>query len=289
MRQLFAVLAVALLAVSLWGGAEPASVEARHSWGRYHWARTSNPFTIQLGDNVSEAWDFYLREASSSPSLPSGADHRDWSESSVLDTVVVGGSTSPETCTPTSGRIEVCSYAYGDNGWLGLAQVWAFFTTGHIVQGTAQMNDTYFNTSTYNTPAWRHLVMCQEIAHAFGLDHQDERFTNRNLGSCMDYTNDPDGPPSNERPNQHDYDQLVRIYGHLDSTTTVGQSSAGDRPGRTPILPDEVGKTPAQWGVPVRAREDRRPILYQRDLGADRVLFTWVIWADHPTPLPGGR
>ena len=58
------------------------------------------------------------------------------------------------------------------------------------------MNDSYFNTAKYNTPAWRRLVMCQEVTHDFGLDHQDEIFNNANLGSCMDYTNDPDGKPS---------------------------------------------------------------------------------------------
>lgn len=75
--------------------------------------------------------------------------------------------------------------------------------------------------------------MCQEIAHDFGLDHQDENFSNQNLGSCMDYTNDPDGGgaygPSNERPNQHDFDQLVSIYAHADSSGTVGQSVFGHK------------------------------------------------------------
>ena len=59
-------------------------------------------------------------------------------------------------------------------------------------------------------------MICQEIAHDFGLDHQDENFSNPNLGTCMDYTSDPEGPPSNEHPNQHDYDQLESIYSHLD-------------------------------------------------------------------------
>lgn len=73
MRQLFAVLAVSALAVSLWAvvGTEPAA--ANHSWGGYHWARTSNPFTLKVGDNVSAAWDGYLDEAIT-----------DWSVSSVL-------------------------------------------------------------------------------------------------------------------------------------------------------------------------------------------------------------
>jgi hypothetical protein len=65
--------------------------------------------------------------------------------------------------------------------------------------------------------------MCQEIAHDFGLAHQDETFNNPNLGSCMDYTSDPDGPPSNEHPDAHDLLQLQTIYAHLDTTSTVSR------------------------------------------------------------------
>ena len=86
----------------------------------------------------------------------------------------------------------------------------------------SELNDTYFNTSTYNTTAWRNLVSCQEVGHTLGLDHQDENFNNANLGTCMDYTNNPG---TNQHPNQHDYDQLVTIYSHLDSTTTVGAAA----------------------------------------------------------------
>ena len=192
---------------------------ASHSWGNYHWARVSNPFTLKLGDNVTSAWDAYLVQASS-----------DWSASSVLDMTIVAGLVSPKTCKGTAGRIEVCNSKYGNNGWLGIASIWAD-GNGHITKGTAKMNDTYYASATYNTPAWRRLVMCQEVAHAFGLDHQDETFDNVNLGTCMDYTNDPDGGVggasatdlSNEHPNAHDFAQLESIYAHSDTSTTVGQ------------------------------------------------------------------
>jgi hypothetical protein len=38
----------------------PTGSSANHQWGNYHWARTSNPFTIKLGDSVSSGWDIYL-------------------------------------------------------------------------------------------------------------------------------------------------------------------------------------------------------------------------------------
>jgi hypothetical protein len=173
-------------------------------WRGYHWARTSNPFTLKLGDNVDGKWDTYLRTTSA-----------DWTNSEVLDTTVVNGGAKPRNCRATAGRVEVCNASYGNNGWLGIASIW--LSGSHITQGTVKVNDIYFNSGSYNTPAWRNLVMCQEVGHTLGLDHQDDDFNNANLETCMDYTNLPE---SNQHPNTHDYDQLVSIYAHADSTTT---------------------------------------------------------------------
>jgi hypothetical protein len=232
------------------------AAEANHSWNGYHWARTSNPFTVRLGDNVSSAWDASLRGASS-----------DWSQSTVLDTTVVTGQTRPKNCRPTSGRVEVCSASYGSTGWLGVAQIWITGST-HITQGTVKLNDTYFNTSTYNTPAWRNLVTCQEVGHTFGLAHQDENFNNANLGTCMDYTNDPS---TNQHPNKHDYDELVLIYTHLDSYTTIGAA-----------LPNsaKAAASDAQgWGRAVEGSRASGHSTYVRDLGSGNKVITFVTWA----------
>ena len=191
---------------------------ANHAWGTYHWARTSNPFTVKIGDNLSSVWKAYLSTASS-----------DWSKSTVLDTTVVAGQSFTKRCRATAGRVEVCNGSYGNNGWLGVASI--SVSGSHITAGTVKLNDTYFNTAKYNTSAWRQMVTCQEVGHTFGLDHQDENFNNTNLGTCMDYTNDPSGTAgtngtlANTSPNKHDYDELVTIYSHLDSITTIGQSS----------------------------------------------------------------
>src|SRR3990167_1197092 len=183
---------------------------ATHSWGGYHWARTASPFTLKLGDNVSGAWDSYL-----------GTSSADWSVSAVLDTTIVAGGTDPRRCKPTLGRVEVCNSKYGKNGWLGIAGI--YVNGGHITQGYVKVNDTYFNTAYYNTPAWRNLVLCQEVGHTLGLDHQDEDFNNPSLGTCMDYSSDP---TPNQHPNQHDYDMLSEIYAHFDTTTTLSQSAS---------------------------------------------------------------
>ncbi len=244
----------------------PALVSATHSWGNYHWARTSNPFTLKLADNLSSSWDPYLVTTST-----------DWSQSSVLDTTIVPGTQNPKRCRPTSGRVEVCNAKYGSNGWLGLAQIWA--SGDHITQGVAKVNDTYFSLATYNTPAWKNMVMCQEVAHTFGLDHQDETFDNPNLGTCMDYTSNPLGPPSNEHPNQHDYDQLEAIYAHLDSFTTV-QSGSQKLPlglSVSQAVRDSDSENRSDWGKELR--NNGHIALFERDFGGGNKLFTFVIWA----------
>jgi hypothetical protein len=263
----------AILAV--FGFAVLATVtSADHSWGGYHWARQSNPFTIKTGDNVTSVWDQYLDEAIG-----------DWNQSGVLDLLEVPGGTNAKSCRPTSGRIEVCNSKYGNTGWLGIAQIW--ISGGeHITQAITKVNDTYFNTATYNTPAWRRLVMCQELAHDFGLDHQDEIFNNSNLGSCMDYTNDPDGgtggasetDPSNEHPNFHDYDQIETIYADLDSATTIGQS-ANNNAKTPPAMNDLQLDGPGQWGRLIRSSRNGRVQVYELDFGRGNKVLTHVFWA----------
>ena len=238
------------------------TVLADHSWGDYHWARTTYSFTLTAGDNVSSTWKPYLATAAG-----------DWSVSPVLDISVVPGSKNPRTCKPTAGRIEVCNATYGANGWLGIAQIWA--NGNHITQAVTKINDTYFNTSTYNTPEWRQMVMCQEVGHDFGLDHQDENFNNANLNTCMDYSS---SPASNQHPNSHDYDQLQTMYAHLDSTTTVSASALPK------AMPPAMGQinfdTPGQWGRLVSSSANGRSQVFELDFGQGNKVLTHVFWAD---------
>jgi len=254
MGKVLAIVGVAAASLAIVGTAL-----ANHSWGGYHWSRASNPLTLNVGDNVSTGWDSYLTDAVS-----------DWNTSSVLDLTKVAGGTTGSTCAATSGRIEVCNAAYGSTGWLGIAQIWVS-RGSHITQATTKVNDTYFNTAQYNTAPWRRLVMCQEVGHDFGLDHQDENFNNPNLGTCMDYTSDPDGPPSNEHPNQHDYDQLESIYAHLDGG---GGGGGGTCHGHNPNCQTGVGNAPP-FSQASRANGD----LYIDELPNGGRRITHVFWA----------
>jgi hypothetical protein len=232
----------------------PSSASADHSWRGFHWARTTKSFTLALGENLSSDWEPYLATASS-----------DWSRSKVLDTAVTGGQTTdPQACSPSLGRVEVCNGNYGYVTWIGLARVW--INGSHIVQGAVLMNDFYFDMPRFNTSAWKNLVMCQEIGHTFGLDHQDEDFYNEPLGTCMDYTADPE---PNQHPNRHDYEQLQIIYEHLDSTSTVG-----------PLPADVANATFANrsdWGRLVKS--EGQTAIYERTFANGYKVVTFVIWA----------
>lgn len=258
---------VALLGAAL--ASSGSAALADHSWGSYHWARPGNSLTLALGDNVSQAWDAYLARASI-----------EWNRS-VLETTIVAGGTRPKTCKPTAGRVEVCSERYGYNGWLGIAQIW--ISGGHISQAVTKLNDSYFSTAKYDTPGWRNLVVCQEVGHTFGLDHQDEEFSNGNLGTCMDYTSNPDANPINWYPNAHDYAQLEQIYSHSDGTAVAAQPGKGQA---AVAGSDQLSVGTAQWGRLVRSTNRGRTETFELDLGGGRRMFTFVIWAD-PEDEPG--
>jgi hypothetical protein len=253
-NRLIALVVVLIVVVAAIAGpvsANKSSVTSEnsdtHSWGGYHWARTSNPFHVKLGDNVTSAWDSYLVDANA-----------DWNASSVLNTSIVAGQ-SNKRCSATAGRGEVCNGTYGQNGWLGLAQIW--LSGGHISQGTAKMNDTYFNMAAYNTPAERRHVMCQEVGHIFGLGHQDE--SGASLGTCMDYADDS---TNSQHPNAHDYNMLQSIYSHTDSTNS------------SYLLPREIASVnmskPGEWGKLVAS--NHHADTYVRDFGNGNMVYTFV-------------
>lgn len=248
------------LSIIISNGSFAYTANASHTWGNYHWARTANPLVLKLGDNLSSNWDAQLNISST-----------DWSVSAVLDTVVVPGITSPRNCKAVAGRVEICNNKYGSNGWLGIASVWV--NGEHITQGTVKMNDTYFNTAKYNTTAWKNLVMCQEIGHTFGLGHQDENFNNPNLGTCMDYTSNPE---TNQHPNQHDYRMLETIYAHIDAATTSSSQAPSSN------KQDVDHSDPSTWGKKVQtsSNDHDHGDLYKRDLGKGNKVFTFVVWAE---------
>jgi hypothetical protein len=267
------------------GALSPAS--ANHSWGGYHWLRTGNTVPLTINWAVDSTWKPYFDEAMV-----------DWKKSSVLSLTAPGSKSAadPQKCNPIAGQVLVCNYAYGKRGWLGIASVW--LTNGHIGQATTKLNDSYWGRGSTYGNAHRRLVTCQEIGHDFGLAHQNEIFTNVNTGSCMDYTNAPAGGtlngfnygPSNEHPNQHDYDMLLEIYNHTESASSASpatKTNFGIREVGRPVvassnasLPKEgAGNTAADWGVATHRDGQGRPDEFVRRFADGSIMITHVLWA----------
>jgi hypothetical protein len=234
--------------------------------GGYHWPRAANPVTIPILNNLTDTAPSYWR----SEHLPDVVV--DWHHSSVIDLAVTPGTNKAKSCRAVTGYIVVCDGAYGKNGVWGSAQYW---TRGvHITQAVVRMNDSYFDDEHYfaqfvplgGGPAseWRRYTLCQEIGHALGLDHNDgNNDTTTVPGTCMDYTWNSGGAQS---PNRHDYADLERIYGHLDTSAAAGatgpapSASAEADPGMgSPARVGPPGAPIAQRALrPIRARPGRR-------------------------------
>lgn len=249
----------------------PSLSYATHSWGGYHWARTANPFTLKLGDNLTSSdWKSKLAQASQDWNSP-----QTFSTTSPLLTAVIAGR-SNRRCSMVAGTTQVCAEKYGNNGWLGLATINIINGT-HITQGSAKMNDSYFNTSTYNNPNEKQHVMCQEIAHTFGLDHQSTDGSSQD--TCMDYFSNTGANATSTlstKPNLHDFDELNIIYSHLDSTTTLAAITAFLAASGSDI--SDATDDPNNWGKLVSQSRNGRSSTYEKLNSDGSHNITHVFW-----------
>ncbi len=267
---------MALLAVTV--------VSAKNQWAKYKWVSDTPVVTLEIGSNVTSEWDTSLTTSIA-----------DWNGSANLSlsekTGAITGSVAD--CNPKSGRVEVCNSYFGKNGWLGIAQVW-LAKGKNITRANAIMNDYYF---TVEIPAaevndWRQMVMCQEIGHDFGLDHQDETFGNANLGTCMDYTDFPLGDPElagdlrNLHPNQHDFDQLASMYdkkakgGGGNGGGGNNGGGGGPPPGKGPNRFAPLSGGNSEFGRAIGQDASGRDNKFERDLGNGKTVLTHVLWAN---------
>jgi hypothetical protein len=209
-RAFILVIAMAMLLLSA------ATALASNTWNGYHWANGDGDphegsISLTLVDDLTEYGPEYAKAVD------------DWNRDTTaadgpLSLIPGTAANRPAACdnddSETAGieikdTIHVCNYAYGKIGWLGLARIW-LAADGHIEAGVALMNDSYMleSGSVYDNPyAWRH-VLCQEIGHTFGLDHQGSPKKQSCMNARWGLTD-----PSFVGPNQHDYDTLDEIYG----------------------------------------------------------------------------
>jgi hypothetical protein len=205
-----------------------AAALASNTWGGYHWADDS-------GDHDNSDISLALVNHLSEYNAQYGPVLDDWDQvanggKGPLLLTSISKTARPSACDGVAtdaagiaiaGAIHVCNGPYTQNGWLGLARIWVD-SNGHIEAGVVLMNDSYLlqPESVYNNPvAWQH-VLCQEIGHTFGLDHQKSP----KKQSCM---NDRWGLTNADftGPNQHDFNTLNEIYGTVSGDTEDGGNS----------------------------------------------------------------
>jgi hypothetical protein len=262
-RTRAATLACGIAIAAIVSAASPAMAD--HEWNRYKWRE--QPLDLVLVDNHSSA-DWSNRLGVAAMDWQDGFGFDGYRYPPVVILSIENGKNA--SCNPVSGNVQVCNGDYGETGWLGVASIWTRGTT--IIAGTAKLNDTYHNYPPYNDSSWRQLVICQEVAHTFGLDHQDENFNNDNLGTCMDYTSSPEG---NEHPNQHDYDQLELMYG----TSTSEEDGSNEKTCNPKSPKCSAGvqlEYPNDWGRLVSGHGGVE--VYEKELHNGFRVITHVTW-----------
>ena len=103
------------------------------------------------------------------------------------------------------------------SGWLGLASI-EIDADGHIQSGQVTMNKSILDD--YTTATAEH-VLCQEIGHLLGLEHERSR-----TDTCMnDCAEAPDfraclNLSHGTTPNAHDGETLSEVYAHAGDPPT---------------------------------------------------------------------
>ena len=106
--------------------------------------------------------------------------------------------------------------------WLGVAKI-KLDGAGHIQEGKVELNVRYLNSLT--AAEWDH-VLCQEIGHTLGLDHNRDGATGGNPdNTCM---NDQGHLGEYTAPNIHDLEQLLAIYNHVDAAPEPPPDDGGN-------------------------------------------------------------
>ena len=190
----------------------PAAAQADHAWDGFHWERTSAAErTLTVAESVA---------ANYNPAAVRAA----WDAATPALRFDLAGK---------KGDITATSKRYGNNGWLGLAQIWV--VGDHISRAQVKLNDFYYDFfPDLDRNDVRQHVYCHELGHAIGLDHRANPDP-----SCMNEENDLSEPATTyPDPDGHDVDQLALIYDHVDGGGGGGGGKGGPPCSKNPSHPN---------------------------------------------------
>jgi len=166
------------------------------------WANKGKGLELDIINACSDEWQPYVQTAIAN-----------WDNGYPVDSLTLYTSRDEydPSCQFINGKLKICNGDYGDTRWRGLNEVRMLRGgMGTIVTSTARLNEFYLNREG---EAQKLYTCCHELGHGFGLPHWDEDFFNKDIGNCMDYTNNPG---SSSTPDDSNFMYLAQLYGGKD-------------------------------------------------------------------------
>ncbi|KAL7522200.1 hypothetical protein ACHAWX_006896 [Stephanocyclus meneghinianus] len=179
-----------------------------YDFSLWNTGRSCAGLELNIVDNLDDRWKPHLTRAV-----------RDWDDGTpdALTLRVRQISEYDPECAPVRNVLKVCNGDYGNTDWVGINV--ALVLNDYISSSVAKMNDHHLSRMREGSMQW---TMCHELGHGFGLGHWDEKFYNRDLGNCMDYTSRPE---RNQKPDRSNFEFLELMYGKVDGTSRYSPTS----------------------------------------------------------------